>query len=184
MVLTATATTRPRSCSTSWRTSTRRSSADFVVVTANLLGFAHRYLFLDVGAEHLTKLQRKVTAEVNTLLGHIRQQFGGSRVRCSLIGPVSQTVSLTPRLIALARQHLRDSLAYIHAAAKEQPRHVLGAPARVGVRLRDAGERGACPAHRGYGRALARCVSTSRCVHKVHKTHSHITFDMQRWCTY
>ncbi|OJT01856.1 Linoleate 10R-lipoxygenase [Trametes pubescens] len=56
----------------------------------DVLADVYTYLFLDVGAEHLTKLQRKVTAEVNTLLGHIRQQFGGSRLS---LANIFETVS-------------------------------------------------------------------------------------------
>ncbi|KAI0630845.1 linoleate diol synthase [Trametes polyzona] len=46
----------------------------------DVLSDIYSYLFLDIGAEHVTKLQRKVIGEVDKLLGLIRQQFGGSRL--------------------------------------------------------------------------------------------------------
>ncbi|KAI0654091.1 linoleate diol synthase [Cubamyces menziesii] len=46
----------------------------------DVLADIYSYLFLDVGAENLSKLQRTVTTAVEKLRGVIRQQFGGSRL--------------------------------------------------------------------------------------------------------
>ncbi|CDO73323.1 hypothetical protein BN946_scf185008.g86 [Trametes cinnabarina] len=45
----------------------------------DVLARIYTYLFLDIGAEHFTKLQKNVTAEVAKLKGIIRQRLGASR---------------------------------------------------------------------------------------------------------
>ncbi|KAH9857342.1 linoleate diol synthase [Lenzites betulinus] len=64
----------------------------------DILGDIYMYLFLDVGAENLSVLQSKTTANVEKLLGLIRQQFGGSRLSlANLFGTVSQIFSRNSR---------------------------------------------------------------------------------------
>ena len=46
----------------------------------DILADAYSYLFLDVEAGQLPTLRKHVTANIDKLLGHIRRQFGGSRV--------------------------------------------------------------------------------------------------------
>ncbi|KAI8996529.1 linoleate diol synthase [Trametes punicea] len=46
----------------------------------DVLADIYTYLFLDVSPENLTKLQKRVTSEVDDLKALIRQQFGGSRL--------------------------------------------------------------------------------------------------------
>ncbi|KAI0819154.1 linoleate diol synthase [Trametes gibbosa] len=58
------------------------------------VAFFGKYLFLDVGPENLTALQKKAAADVEKLLGLIRQQFGGSRLSlANILETVSQIFS-------------------------------------------------------------------------------------------
>ncbi|KAI0642463.1 linoleate diol synthase [Trametes meyenii] len=57
----------------------------------DVLAGIYSYLFLDIGAENLSKLQKGVIGEAEKLFGLLRQQFGGSRLSlASLFGSVSQ----------------------------------------------------------------------------------------------
>ncbi|KAI0766618.1 linoleate diol synthase [Trametes elegans] len=57
----------------------------------DILADIYTYLFLDVSPESLSKLQKNVAAEVEKLLGLLRQRFGGSKLSLAgIFGSISQ----------------------------------------------------------------------------------------------
>ncbi|KAI0369199.1 linoleate diol synthase [Pilatotrama ljubarskyi] len=89
----------------------------------DVLAGIYEYLFLDVSAERLTKLQKKTSADVEKLLGLIRQQFGGSRLSlANLFGTVSQMFS---RQAKSSRDTFAERMSTLGYDAETQANSVL-----------------------------------------------------------